>query len=72
MAITQQKALSKVFGDPQKKVLRKLEKRVGAINACVVFELVKVFRRPLRFEERDEVLDVERVRLAAVNHCAAK
>ena len=33
MAITQQKALSKVFGDPQKKVLRKLEKRVGAINA---------------------------------------
>lgn len=33
MAITQQKALSKVFGDPQKKALRKLEKRVGAINA---------------------------------------
>lgn len=33
MAMTQQKALSKVFGDPQKKALRKLEKRVGAINA---------------------------------------
>ena len=33
MAITQQKALSKVFGDPQKKALRKLDKRVNAINA---------------------------------------
>lgn len=32
MAITQQKALSKVFGDPQKKALRKLDKRVNAIN----------------------------------------
>lgn len=33
MAITQQKALSKVFGDPQKKVLKRLEKRVEGINA---------------------------------------
>ena len=33
MAITRQKALSKVFGDPQKKLLKKLEKRVIEINA---------------------------------------
>jgi preprotein translocase subunit SecA len=33
MAISQQKALSKVFGDPQKKILKKLQKRVGDINA---------------------------------------
>lgn len=33
MAITQQKALSKIFGDPQKKILKKLQKRVVAINA---------------------------------------
>lgn len=32
MAITRQKALSKVFGDPQKKVLKKLNKRVDEIN----------------------------------------
>ena len=32
MAMTQQKALSKVFGDPQKKILKRLEKRVAAIN----------------------------------------
>lgn len=33
MAITQQKALSKVFGDPQKKILKRLEKRIEGINA---------------------------------------
>lgn len=33
MAITRQKALGKVFGDPQKKILKRLEKRVEAINA---------------------------------------
>ena len=32
MAMTQQKALSKVFGDPQKKILKRLEKRVAVIN----------------------------------------
>ncbi len=32
MAITRQKALSKVFGDPQKKILKKLNKRVDEIN----------------------------------------
>ena len=32
MAITRQKALSKVFGDPQKKILKKLVKRVDEIN----------------------------------------
>ncbi len=32
MAMTQQKALSKVFGDPQKKILKRLEKRVAIIN----------------------------------------
>ena len=30
--MTQQKALSKVFGDPQKKILKRLEKRVAIIN----------------------------------------
>ena len=33
MAITRQKALGKVFGDPQKKILKRLEKRAEAINA---------------------------------------
>ena len=33
MALSRQKALTKVFGDPQAKILKKLEKRVGAINA---------------------------------------
>ncbi|MDO4781568.1 MAG: preprotein translocase subunit SecA, partial [Candidatus Saccharibacteria bacterium] len=33
MAISQQKALSRIFGDPQKKILKRLEKRVAAINA---------------------------------------
>ena len=33
MAMNKQKVLTKVFGDPQKKILRGLEKRVGAINA---------------------------------------
>lgn len=32
MALTRQKALTKVFGDPQARVLKKLQKRVGAIN----------------------------------------
>ena len=33
MAITRQGALTKVFGDPQKKILKKLEKKVDAVNA---------------------------------------
>lgn len=32
MAITRQKALGKVFGDPQARILKKLQKRVVAIN----------------------------------------
>ena len=32
MAITQQKALSKIFGDPQKKILKRLRKQVDIIN----------------------------------------
>ena len=32
MAITQQKALSKIFGDPQKKILKQLRKQVDVIN----------------------------------------
>ena len=31
--ITKQGALTKVFGDPQKKTLKRLEKRVAAVNA---------------------------------------
>ncbi len=33
MAITRQGALTKVFGDPQKKILKRLQKKVVAINA---------------------------------------
>ena len=33
MAVTRQAALTKVFGDPQKKILKRLEKKVVAINA---------------------------------------
>lgn len=57
MAITQQKALSKVFGDPQKKVLRKLEKRVGAINA-----LAKKYEK-MSDEELQKQTDVLKKRL---------
>ena len=32
MATTQQKALSKIFGDPQKKILKRLQKQVDVIN----------------------------------------
>ena len=32
MEITQQKALSKIFGDPQKKILKRLRKQVDVIN----------------------------------------
>ena len=32
MAMTQQKALSKIFGDPQKKILKRLQKQVDVIN----------------------------------------
>lgn len=32
MAITRQKALTKVFGDPQKKILKRLQKKVNEIN----------------------------------------
>ena len=32
MVITQQKALSKIFGDPQKKILKRLRKQVDVIN----------------------------------------
>lgn len=32
MAINRQKALTKVFGDPQKKIIKVLEKKIGAIN----------------------------------------
>lgn len=33
MAITRQGALTKVFGDPQKKILKRLEKKVTSVNA---------------------------------------
>jgi preprotein translocase subunit SecA len=33
VAISKQKVLTKVFGDPQKRILKGLEKKVGAINA---------------------------------------
>lgn len=33
MAITRQGALTKVFGDPQKKILKRLQKKVAVINA---------------------------------------
>ena len=32
MAITQHTALSKIFGDPQKKILKRLRKQVDVIN----------------------------------------
>lgn len=33
MAVSRQKALTKVFGDPQKKILKQLEKKIAGINA---------------------------------------
>ena len=32
MATTQQKALTKIFGDPQKRILKRLQKKVDEIN----------------------------------------
>ena len=32
MAISKQKVLTRVFGDPQRKILRGLEKKVSSIN----------------------------------------
>lgn len=31
--VSRQKALTKVFGDPQKRTLKRLQKRVGEVNA---------------------------------------
>lgn len=33
MALTQQKVLTKIFGDPQKRILKRLQKKVNEINA---------------------------------------
>lgn len=44
MAITRQGALTKVFGDPQKKILKRLEKKVVSVNALE--EKYKKFSKP--------------------------
>jgi preprotein translocase subunit SecA len=33
--VSRQKALTKLFGDPQSRIVKALEKKVGAINALV-------------------------------------
>ena len=65
MAINRQKALTKIFGDPQKKTLRRLEKKVEAINAlsdkytkfkkAELREQVAVLRK--RLEKKGTTLD---------------
>ncbi len=53
MAITRQGALTKVFGDPQKKILKRLEKRVSSINA--LSDKYKKFSKP-ELKAQTEVL----------------
>ncbi|HMQ96429.1 MAG TPA: preprotein translocase subunit SecA, partial [Candidatus Saccharibacteria bacterium] len=53
MAITRQKALSRVFGDPQKRNVKKLEKRVQEVNA-LADRYKKMTKKELR--EQTDVL----------------
>ncbi len=53
MAITRQGALTKVFGDPQKRTLKRLQKKVDAINALE--EKYKKFTKP-ELRKQTEVL----------------
>ncbi len=53
MAITRQKALTKVFGDPQKKMLKRLEKRVADVNKLT--DKYKKFTKP-ELKKQTEVL----------------
>ena len=50
MAITRQKALTKVFGDPQKKIISRLEKRVGEVNKLE--DTYKAFKKPATVYKR--------------------
>lgn len=58
MAITRQGALTKIFGDPQKKILKRLEKKVVLVNALE--EKYKKFSKP----ELKKQTDVLKKRLA--------
>lgn len=52
MAVTRQKALTKVFGDPQKKILKRLQKRVESINALSEsYKKLKKSELPAKTEE---------------------
>jgi len=53
MAITRQSALTTIFGDPQKKTLKRLEKKVAAINALE--EKYKKLSKP-ELKKQTEVL----------------
>jgi len=51
--VSRQSALTKVFGDPQKRIVKGLEKRVGAINALA--DKYKAFKKP-ELPQQTEVL----------------
>jgi preprotein translocase subunit SecA len=51
--VSRQSALTKVFGDPQKRIVKGLEKRVGAINALA--DKYKAFKKP-ELPKQTEVL----------------
>ncbi len=53
MAINRQKALTKVFGDPQKRILKRLQKKVDLINALE--DKYKKFKKP-ELKKQTEVL----------------
>ncbi len=53
MAINRQKALTKVFGDPQKRILKRLQKRVDEINALT--DTYKKFTKPELAKQTDEL-----------------
>ena len=80
MAITQQKALSKIFGDPQKKILKRLRKQVDVIN-CLNGKYEKMSDKELqgqtaalkkRLEKKNVTLDTILPDAFAVAREAAK
>lgn len=58
MAVSRQKALTKVFGDPQKKIIKRLEKRVAVING-----LSEKYKKMTKVELRKQT-DILRKQLA--------
>ncbi len=67
MANIRQTALTKVFGDPQKKILKRLEKRVAEVNDLAdTYKAMKKADLPKQTEELKKKLDKKGVTLDAI------